>query len=62
MEEVIGNFIAFTVTYNSVDDDLQSLVPFREYVDMMNTLMPKKNYRREQEINGREFKNNIFFL
>ena len=48
MEEVIGNFIAFTVTYNSIDDDLQSLVPFREYVDMMNTLMPKENYRREQ--------------
>ena len=43
--------------YNSLDDDFHNSVPFREYVDMMNTLMPKQEYRREHEMSGRELKN-----
>ena len=59
MEEVIGNLIALRATYNGLDDDFRSLIPFREYVDMMNTLMPKKENRREHDISGRELKNKI---
>ena len=59
MEEVTGNLIALRATYNGLDDDFRSLVPFREYVDMMNTLMPKKEYRREHDMSGRELKNKI---
>ena len=44
MEEVIGNLIPLIATCNGLDDDFRSLVHFREYVDMMNTLMPKKEY------------------
>ena len=54
--EVRGNLIALRATYNGLDDDFCSLVPFREYVDMINTLMPKKECRREHEISGRELK------
>ena len=56
MEEVIGNLIALRATYNGLDDDFCSSVPFREYVDMMNTLMPKQEYRREHDMSGRELK------
>ena len=42
MEEVIGNLIALRATYNGLDDDFRNSIPFREYVDMMNTLMPKQ--------------------
>ena len=59
MEEVTGNLIALRATYNGLDDDFRSSVPFREYVDMMNTLMPKKENRREHDISGRELKNKI---
>ena len=59
MEEVTGNLITLRATYNGLDDDFRSSVPFREYVDMMNTLMPKKEYRREHDISGRELKNKI---
>ena len=59
MEEVIGNLIALRATYNGLNDDFHSSVPFREYVDMMNTLIPKKEYRREQEISISELKNKI---
>ena len=59
VEEVTGNLIALRATYNGLDDDFRSSVPFREYVDMMNTLMPKKDYKREYEISGRELKNII---
>ena len=59
MEEVIGNLIALRATYNGLDDDFHSLISIREYVDMMNTLMPKKEYRREHDISGREIKNKI---
>lgn len=56
MEKVIGNLIALRATYNGLDDDFRNLVSFREYVDMMNTLIPKKEYTREQDVSGREFK------
>ncbi len=59
MEEVTGNLIALRATYNGLDDDFHSLVLFREYVDMMNALMPKKEYRREHYISGREIKKKI---
>ena len=56
MEEVTSNLIALRATYNGLDDDFRSLVPFREYVDMMNTLMPKQEYMREHDMSGRELK------
>ena len=59
VEEVTGNLIALRATYNGLDDDFHSLVPFREYVNMMNTLMPKQEYRREHDMSGRELKNKI---
>ena len=59
MEEVTGNLIALRATYNTLHDDFCSLVPSREYVDMMNTLMPKQEYRREHDMSGRELKNKI---
>ena len=59
MKEVTSNLIALRATYNGLDDDFRSLVPFREYVDMMNTLMPKKEYRSEHDMSGRELKNKI---
>lgn len=59
MEEVTENLVALRVTYNGLDDDFKGSVPFREYVEMMNTLLPKKEYRREQDISGRELKNKI---
>ena len=59
MEEVIGNLIALRATYNGLDDDFHNSVPFREYVDMMNTFMPKQEYRREHDMSGRELKNKI---
>ena len=59
MEEVTGNSVALRATYNGLDDDFHSLVPFREYVDMMNTLMPKQEYRMEHDMSGREIKNKI---
>ena len=59
MEEVTGNLIALRATYNGLDDDFRSSVPFREYVDMMNTLMPKKEYNSDHDMSGREIKNKI---
>ena len=59
MEEITGNLIALRATYNGLDDDFPSLVTFREYVDMMNTLMPKQEYKREHDMSGREMKNKI---
>ena len=59
VEEVTGNLIALRATYNGLDDDFHNSVPFREYVDMMNTLMPKQEYRREHDMSGRELKNKI---
>ena len=59
VEEVTGNLITLRATYNGLDDDFRSSVPFREYVDMMNALMPKKENRREHDTSGRELKNKI---
>ena len=59
MEEVTGNLITLRATYNGLDDDFHSSTPFREYVYMMNTLMPKKEYKREHDISGRELKHKI---
>ena len=56
VEVVTSKLIALRATYNGLDDDFHTLVPFREYVDMMNILMPKKEYRRENEMSGRELK------
>ena len=50
MEEVTSNLIALRATYNGLDDDFHNLVLFREYVDMMKTLMPKQEYRREHDM------------
>ena len=53
VEEVTVNLIALRATYNGLDDDFYNAIPFKEYVVMTNTLMPKKEYRREQDISGR---------
>ena len=47
VEGITSNLIALRATYNGLDDGFHNLVPFREYVDMMSTLMPKKEYRRD---------------
>ena len=53
VKEVTSNLIALRATYKGLEDDFRSLVPFREYVDVMNSLMPKKEYRREHDMSGR---------
>ena len=59
VEEVTSNLIALRTSYNDLDDEFHNLVPFREYVDMMNTFMPKLEYNRDHDMSQRDLKNKI---